>query len=184
MITNFLLDHSAIVPVVLLLVAVVCVGAGYVIVRRRHAGRALWALATVSLLPIVALTLVPTGLGLDEVACAVQFYVPTLGRLEMLANVALFVPPVYFATLATRRPLLIALAGVTLSAVIEAVQALVPAIGRACDTNDWAMNTGGVVLGVLLSTATIALTRRTTSSKAAENSAGASSGTAGEDGRP
>jgi glycopeptide antibiotics resistance protein len=131
----------------------------------------------------VALTLVPTGVRMDEVVCTVQFYLPTLGRLEMLANVALFVPPVYFAALATRRPVLIALAGVALSAVIEAVQALVSEIGRACDTNDWAMNTGGVVLGVFLASATIALTNRTTSSEAGENTAEASPG-APRDDRP
>lgn len=169
MITNFLTDNSAMVPVVLLLVAVVCVGVGYVVVRRQYASWVLWALAMVLLLPVVALTLVPTSARVDEVVCVVQFYAPTLGRVEVLANVALFVPPVYFATLATRRPLLIVLAGVTLSAVIEAVQALIPAIGRACDTNDWAMNTGGVVLGVFLAAATFALTRRTTAAKPAEN---------------
>jgi hypothetical membrane protein len=184
MITNFLTDHSAMVPVVLLLVAVVCIGVGYVVVRRRYAGRVMWALAIVSFLPIVALTVVPTGVRMDEVVCAVQFYLPTLNRVEVLANVALFVPPVYFATLATRRPLLIVLAGVTLSAMIEAVQALVPAIGRACDTNDWAMNTSGMVLGVLLAAATFALIRRTTTSKVAENTAEASSGTARESDRP
>jgi hypothetical protein len=163
MISNFLTDNSAMVPVGLLLVAVVCAGIGYTVVRRGYAARILWALATVSLLPIIALTLVPTGLRIDEVDCAVQFYLPTLNRLEMLANVTLFVPPVYFAALATRRPLLIALAGATLSAVIETVQALVPTIGRACDTNDWSMNTSGVVLGVLMAAATIALTNRTAS---------------------
>jgi VanZ like family len=175
MITNFLTDHSAMVPVGLLLVAVVCVGVGYMVVRRGFAGRVLWALTLVSLLPIVALTLVPASAGLDEVTCAVQFYVPTLNRVEVMANVALFVPPVYFATLATRRPALVVLAGVTLSAVIEAVQALVPAIRRACDTNDWAMNTAGAVLGVLLAAATIAPVRRTTASQAAETPADASS---------
>src|SRR5262245_16010446 len=108
---------------------------------------------------------------------------PTQNRVEAMANVALFVPPVYFATLATRRPLWIALAGVTMSAVIEAIQALVPAIGRACDTNDWTMNTSGVVLGALLATATIALVG-CMKSKAAESTAGASSGTGREDDRP
>ncbi|MGH3876077.1 MAG: VanZ family protein [Actinophytocola sp.] len=159
MITNFLLDNSAMVPVVLLLVAVVCVGVGDVVVRRQ-AVRMSWALVTVAVLPIVALTLVPTSARVDEVVCVVQFHAPTLGRVELLANVALFVPPVYFATLATRRPPLILLAGAATSAVIEAIQAVAPAIGRACDTNDWAMNTGGVLLGVLLATATTALTNR------------------------
>lgn len=77
-----------------------------------------------------------------------------------MANVALFFPPVFFATLTTRNPLLTLAAGVTLSAAIEVIQGLVPAIGRSCDTNDWAMNAAGAVIAVLLATATMALTRR------------------------
>jgi hypothetical protein len=158
MITNFLMDNSALVPVVLLLIAVVCMGVGYLVLRRRGQ-RILWALAALSVLPIVALTLVPTS-GRAYAVCAVQFAVPTLGTVELLANVALFFPPVFFATLATRRPLLMLAAGAGLSAAIEAVQAAVPAIGRACDTNDWAMNTIGATVAVLLAGATVALTDR------------------------
>jgi hypothetical protein len=51
-------------------------------------------------------------------------------------------------------------AGAGLSAGIEAVQAAVPAIGRACDTNDWAMNTLGVAVGVLLARGTLAFLDR------------------------
>jgi hypothetical protein len=117
------------------------------------------ALALLSLVPVVALTRVPAPGRAYEV-CAVQFSVPTLGTVELWANVAVFFPPVFFATLATRRPLLMLAAGAVLSAVLEAVQALVPAIGRACDTNDWAMNTTGTVVAVLLAAATIALADR------------------------
>ena len=84
----------------------------------------------------------------------VQFSLPTLGSVELLANVALFFPPVFFATPATRRPLLMLAAGAGLSAAIEAAQAVLPVIGRACDTNDWAMNTTGMILAVLLASAT------------------------------
>jgi glycopeptide antibiotics resistance protein len=90
----------------------------------------------------------------------VQFALPTLGSVELLANVALFFPLVFFATLATRRPVLVLAAGTGLSAVIEAVQAALHDIGRSCDTNDWFMNTIGVVLGVLAAVATIALGNR------------------------
>ncbi|MCT2586853.1 VanZ family protein [Actinophytocola gossypii] len=157
MITNFLLEHSALVPVALVLVALACVGVGLAV--RRSGGRVRWLLAGVSLLPVVALTLVPTP-GRVFSVCAVQFSVPTLGSVELLANVALFVPPVYFTTLATARPLLTLALATTLSAAIEALQALLPTIGRACDTNDWAMNTAGSVIAVLLARATLALTRR------------------------
>ncbi|MFC9251534.1 VanZ family protein [Amycolatopsis thailandensis] len=151
MITNFLLDHSALVPVAILLVALVCAVLGLLCAGRR---RILWALAGVSLAPVFALTLVPTGRTIDEIGCTVQFSLPTLGAVELLANVALFLPPACFAALASRRPLTTLAAGSVLSALVEALQAVVPAIGRACDTNDWLMNTIGAVLGVLLAAGT------------------------------
>ncbi|KDN17040.1 VanZ family protein [Amycolatopsis rifamycinica] len=161
MITDFLLDHSALVPVVFVLVAVVCVGVGGLVARvRRGRQRILWLLVALSVLPVVVLTLVPAAGRAGQSGCVVQFSVPTLTRVELLANVALFVPPVFFATVATRRPLPMLAAGAGLSAAIEAVQAVVPALGRACDTGDWTMNTLGTVLAVLLATATIALTDR------------------------
>ena len=162
MITNFLLDNSALVPAVFILIAVVCVGVGFLITRiRRCRQRILWVLVTLSVLPVVVLTLVPAAGRAGDSGCVVQFSVPTLTTVELLANVALFVPPVFFAALATRRPLLMLAAGAGGSAVIEAVQALVPALGRACDTNDWMMNTIGTVFAVLLASATTLLTDRT-----------------------
>lgn len=160
MITNFLLEHSALVPVALLLVALACAAVGYLVLRSR---RITWTLLVLSVLPVFALTLVPS---FDDWAayevCTVQFSVPSLGSVELLANVALFIPPVFFAVLLTRRPLLMLVAGSALSAVIEAVQALIPGIGRACDTNDWMMNTFGTVVGVLLAVGTIRLAGRHT----------------------
>ena len=61
--------------------------------------------------------------------------------------------------LATRRPLLMLVAGSGLSVAIDVLQAVVPALGRACDTNDWMMNTTGCVAGGLLAGGTIALAR-------------------------
>jgi VanZ family protein len=162
MITNFLLDNAALVPVALLLIALACASTGYLLLR---AGlrRILWTLAALSVLPVIALTLTPPTTRVDGVICTFQFAVPTLGTVELLANVALFFPLVYFTTLATRRLLLTLATGMALSAAAEAVQALVPAIGRACDTNDWAMNTIGTIAAALLASATIAIaTRRPT----------------------
>ncbi len=157
MITNFLLDHSALVPVALLTVALVCAILGFLFAARPGI---LWTLAGTSSLPVLALTLVPSGRGTDEVSCVVQFALPTLGSVELLANVALFLPSVYFAALASRRPLGALAAGSVLSAVIEALQAFVPAVGRACDTNDWLMNTLGAVAGALSALGTVWLVRR------------------------
>jgi VanZ family protein len=161
MITNVLMDNKALVPVALLLIVAACVGVGYLALRAsRYGNRILWVLAGLSSLLVIALTLVPAGRRMDEVMCTLQFAAPTLGRVELLANVALLFPLVFFAALATRRPLLTLAAGALLSAAIEAAQAVVPAIGRACDTNDWAMNTIGAVVAVLAASVTTRLLTR------------------------
>lgn len=162
MITQFLLEYRPLVPAGLLLTAVLCVAIGYLSLRsRRYGTRLLWALSALSLLALLALALIPSGNDPQgDLLCVVQFSLPTLGAIELLANVAVFVPLAYFATLATRRPLLTLAAGSALSVGVEGVQALVPALGRACDTDDWLMNTIGVVAGVLLALGTIAISRR------------------------
>ncbi|MGY1754635.1 VanZ family protein [Blastococcus sp. SYSU D01042] len=162
MITDLLLDHASLVPAALLATVVVCVGAGVLVLRRaRDPRRTAWSLAALALLPVVALTLSPSGKGRGEhAACTVQFALPSLTTVELLANVALLLPAAFFAALATRRPLLVAGLGSAGSAGLEAVQALVPAIGRACDTNDWAMNSLGVLAAALLAGAVLAGTDR------------------------
>lgn len=159
MITDFLLDHSALVPGALALVALICTVVGYVALRLdRPGGRLLPALAVVAALPVLALTMSPTGRDASTRGCTVQFAWPGAGSVELLANVALLLPVAVFAALATRRPWAVLVAGVGASAAIEAVQALVPAIGRACDTNDWAMNSLGVLAGVLAARGLLAIT--------------------------
>jgi len=165
MITDFLLDHSALVPGALLGIALACAALGYAALRRGPGGSALLrALTALALLLVLALTLAPAGGGAER-RCTVQFALPALGRVELLANVALLLPAVVFATLATRRPWAVLAGGVALSAAIEAAQAGIPAIGRACDTNDWAMNCLGVVAGVVLARATLALAGGQSSSR-------------------
>lgn len=124
-----------------------------------HRPRAAWTLFGLSLLPVAALTLVPTSREVFE-RCAVGWVLPTFGRVELMANVILFVPPVLLAAVAARRPVLALLGGVATSAVIEAVQAFVPALGRSCDTNDWLSNAIGALVGAALAAAAIWLSRR------------------------
>ncbi|MBK1783683.1 VanZ family protein [Prauserella sp. ASG 168] len=159
MITNLLVEHASLVFGAAVLISLACAAVGYLLLRWRR-WRTLWLLAALALVPVAALTLVPATSQLDTVRCTVQFAVPTPGRVELVANVALFVPPVYFAALALRRPLPALATGAVLSAGIEALQALVPAIGRACDTNDWAMNTLGALVAAVLAFATTALAGR------------------------
>lgn len=157
---TLLVTHSELVPTVLALIVAACVVVGYLVLRsRRYSRPILWALVVLSMVPVVALTLVPAG-PRSFATCVVQFSMPTLGAVEALANVAMLIPPVFFATLATRRPLLMLAAGTVTSAAIEIAQTAVPAISRGCDTNDWAMNTAGAVIAVLLAVAILALTSR------------------------
>ena len=164
MITDALLDHAALVPAALLLVCLGSALLGHALLRARRARTLLGAVLGLSVLPVLALTLVPAARPAGEGAgCTVQFALPTPGSVELLANVALFVPPAVLATLLTRRPLLVLLVAAGASAAIETLQALLP----ACDTNDWAMNTAGAAIGVLLAIGVLALSRpRTTATRA------------------
>ncbi|MBO9553583.1 VanZ family protein [Cellulomonas sp.] len=121
--------------------------------------RVSWVLFGLSLVPVVALTLVPVQRELYA-RCVVQWALPTFGRVELMANVLLFVPPVLLAAVAVRRPLVALAGGVVGSAVVEALQALVPALGRSCDTNDWLSNTVGALLGAGLALVALRLARR------------------------
>ncbi|MGX5656045.1 VanZ family protein [Geodermatophilus nigrescens] len=160
MVTTSLVEHAALVPVALLVVLAGCTGTGWLLLRRRpHDRRAPGALALLGLLPVVALTLTPTPRRAFE-TCAVQLSLPSPGSVELLANVALFVPAVFFAALATRRPVAVLLAAVGASAAVEAVQAALPALGRSCDTNDLAMNAAGAALAAALAAGTTALAAR------------------------
>ncbi len=156
MITTLLVEHPWLSPT--LLVALMAAGllAGPWLVARP---RVAWALTAASLLPVAALTLVPVERELYA-RCSVQWALPTPGRVELMANVVLFVAPVLLAGVAARRPVLAFLAGSATSVAIEAVQAVVPAIGRSCDTNDWLSNTLGALVGAGLAWAILRRAQR------------------------
>ena len=105
------------------------------------------------------LTLMPADRDL-ALSCEVAWSIPTVARVELAANVVLFVPPALLAVAATRRPLRVLIAGSGLSAAIEVIQALVPGLGRACSTSDWLSNTIGVVIGAFLGWLALLLARR------------------------
>lgn len=155
MITNVLLEHPWLSPTALGLLVVLGPIVGRWLVSRP---RLAWWLTGLSLLPVAFMTLVPVDRVLFE-TCTMQWALPTPGRVELMANVALFVAPVLLASVATRRPRLVVLAGSGLSAGLEALQALVPAIGRSCDSNDWLSNTIGAVIGAALAWVALRLAR-------------------------
>jgi VanZ family protein len=157
MITTTLIEHPWLTTVALALLLTVGPVLGWWLVDRPRI--ALW-LGALSLLPVAALTLVPTDRDLP-VTCAVEWSTPDLGKVELMANLVLFVPPVLLLGVAVRRPLVVLLAASAGSALIEVVQAFVTALGRSCSTNDWLYNTLGAALGAVLATLVLRRHRRT-----------------------
>lgn len=155
MITNLLIEHPWMSPTALVLLVVIGPILGRWLVARPSVA---WWLLGIALLPVAATTLVPVDRRLEEF-CVVQWAMPTPSRVELMANVVLFVAPALLLAVATRRPVLALVVGAGLSAAIELVQALVPALGRSCDTTDWTSNTIGVVIGAALGWAALRLAR-------------------------
>jgi hypothetical protein len=154
--TDVLLQHPWLSPAALAVIIVIGPIIGRSLVSRPRLSRALTGLA---LVPVAVLTLLPVDRVVFE-RCAVQWALPTPGRVELMANVVLFVAPVLLAGVTTRRPVLAMVAGSVLSGGLEALQALVPAIGRSCDTGDWLSNTVGAVIGGALAWVALAPPRR------------------------
>jgi hypothetical protein len=155
-ITNVLVQNPWLSPLALAVIVVAGVPAGAWLVTRP---RLAWLLAACSLAPVAVLTLVPVDREL-AVRCTMSWALPTPGRVELMANVVLFVAPALLAGVATRRPL-VALAVLSgLSVAVEALQALVPALGRSCDTGDWLSNTIGAAIGAALAAVALVLRRR------------------------
>lgn len=155
MITTYLVEYPWITTVAL--VAALAVGpiAGFWLMDRPHLAS---RLGVASLLPIAALTLVPSDRGL-AVGCATEWNLPTLGEVELVANVVLFIPPALLFGVAVRRPLVVLFGASMGAASIEVTQALLTALGRSCSTNDWLANTLGAALGAAIAAVVIGFRR-------------------------
>jgi len=156
LITDFLVAHRWLMPVVL---AALVLGGPPVAAWLAGRPRLLWALTGLSLLPVAALTLTPVDRELHG-TCEIAWMLPTPSRVELFANLVLFVAPVLLAGVATRRPGAVLVAASALSAVIEGLQALAPAIGRSCDTTDWLSNTIGAAIGAAIALLALRVHRR------------------------
>jgi VanZ family protein len=77
-----------------------------------------------------------------------QGLISTTQRGERLGNILMFAPLAFLATLASRRPVLVATAGMLLPVPIELAQAIMAA-GRTCVGYDWVNNALGALLGTL-----------------------------------
>ncbi|GAB2703837.1 VanZ family protein [Kitasatospora kifunensis] len=116
-----------------------------------------WALLlfAVSLAGELTATLYPTGR--TSAASLVCTYSKDLAGAFAdeggLLNVAMYVPVALFATAAFGRPLTVLTGCWVLSASTETLQALLPGIGRACDSDDFVTNATGAAIGVVLACA-------------------------------
>jgi hypothetical protein len=153
--TNLLVERPWTSPAALSLLIVLGPFVGAWLVRR---SRLAWLLCAGALVPVALLTLVPVDRELFA-RCTVQWALPTPGRVELMANVVLFVGPALLAGVASRRPLVVLVVLSGLSGALEALQALVPGLGRSCDTTDWSSNTIGAATGAVLAAAALSLAR-------------------------
>lgn len=157
MISTFLVEHAPLVRVAFWVGIAVVAGLAWMLHHLRLRG-VLLGLSGLSVVAVLALTLLPDGAPRDGITCTVQFSVPFQG-LDTLANLAMLLPLVVFLGTATNRPLTVLAGAVILSAVIEFVQAIAPVLGRRCDTDDWFMNTVGAVLGAVMALAVCRIDR-------------------------
>ena len=113
---------------------------------------------------VLAATLSPTALHLGVVGQCGTHLTTTGGltSIQGLLNVVLFIPAAGLLTLASGRPADGIAAGIGLSASVEAIQALLPQLGRSCQLHDLIANTLGAFAGVGLAAGlqTITRTRR------------------------
>jgi hypothetical protein len=119
-------------------------------VLRRRSDRpwvyAAWAATTTAAL---FLTLWVRPVGTRVVMCTVSKDVwEPFGTAQGWMNVALFLPIGFFGVRAARRPMPPLLLSVLLACGIETIQAVLPVIGRYCDTRDLTTNVAGGAVGV------------------------------------
>lgn len=161
---NIFLHHLE-VPATLIPGSLILGGVAWWLAPRRGWDRVPAVLTGFSLALALALTVVrplghfPAG-GLNPLT---TLRLCTAGSLSLThlyeqLNVALFVPFAIFGTLATRRPVIIAIVTTLVSAFVEFVQATTG--GGECQVRDIAHNTLGGLLGVLLAMAVLRLRAR------------------------
>jgi hypothetical protein len=110
---------------------------------------------------VIAATLSPTTHRLGQIGECGTHLTTTGGltSLQGLLNVVLFVPAAVMLTLASGRPGDGIAAGIGMSAAVEAVQALLPQLGRSCQLHDLIANSVGAFCGVGLAAGLQTLTR-------------------------
>ncbi|MFG1819146.1 VanZ family protein [Kribbella sp. NPDC049174] len=110
---------------------------------------------------VLAATLSPTVHQIGQLGQCGTHLTTTGGltSIQGLLNVLLFVPAAGMLTLANGRPADGIAAGIGMSAAVEAVQALIPQLGRSCQLHDLIANPLGAFAGVGLAAGLQTLTR-------------------------
>lgn len=157
MISTFIAENYRLVQAILVVAAIACIVITALLLRARRGRRIAAVIAGAATVVVLALTLIPDKVPNDAVGC--NFEPANFFGDEQ--NVALFFLPALFAFVAIRRPLVVLVAGIVLSALIETIQALSPVIGRRCDIDDWFANSLGVIAGVVVALVVSIVVKRT-----------------------
>lgn len=156
MLSTFIIENMLAVRVALGAAVALCIALGFALLRDGRRGRRIGAvLAGIAVLVVLAITLLPDTNPNPEIGCKLESFSP----LDDEWNILLFVFPTLFAVVASRRPVLVALGAAALSAAIELVQAVTPALGRRCDLDDWLTNCTGAAIGVAIGVVLMLLDR-------------------------
>ncbi|MFD7922143.1 VanZ family protein [Streptomyces sp. NPDC059740] len=125
--------------------------AAYSLAKQRGWRRFEWALFTVLFTSIVAVTLAMPGGGIQRSECVLNrnIFEPLMTS-EGLLNLAMYVPLGLAGFAATRAVVPTLVTCACLSLVTEVSQALLPWVGRNCDSGDFFMNSAGGALGIAL----------------------------------
>ena len=148
---TILVEYPWATTVALVVLVLGCPPAGVWLASRP---RVIRVLLGASVLAVLLLTLTPTDRERTG-QCEFEWSFPTLGAVELMANVIMFVPVGFLTAMLLRQPVEALLAVSAGSGLIEIVQELLPGLGRSCSTNDWFCNTLGALLGVVLAAAAL-----------------------------
>ncbi|NLU66756.1 VanZ family protein [Streptomyces sp. HNM0574] len=145
--------HSAVMAALTLLLTVAAVLAHRPLARRTGRSPRTTLALTLALALCLGLTLpdqLAPGVTDRLTACLTGNSHRTLtgGPAHNAVNILLWLPVGLLGTLTTRRPLMVALTGSALWALVELLQTLDPT--RSCQPLDWANNTAGVGVGVVV----------------------------------
>ncbi|TJZ99509.1 VanZ family protein [Actinacidiphila oryziradicis] len=146
----------------LFVVAVITVilACGVYSLARKHGQRpyAFAALTAVTVVEVSVTLAMPNGGRTTDVCVLNRDLVEPFLTTQGLLNLAMFLPLGFVGVLAARSVVPVVLGSAALSLLSEVCQAVVPGIGRNCDSSDFFMNTLGGILGAAAAYAVLRMT--------------------------